>query len=62
MSRTRRKSYTKSKRFDRSCRNHGSCSYCVNTRTYQDRRDRAAADRELRTYYREGENHANTSK
>lgn len=34
MTRTQRKPYTKSKRFDKTCRNHGSCSYCKNTRTH----------------------------
>lgn len=30
-----RKPYRKSKAFDRSCRNHGSCPYCFHTRTYK---------------------------
>ena len=34
MSRTLRKPYTKSKRFDSTCRNHGSCNYCKATRTH----------------------------
>jgi hypothetical protein len=50
MARTRRKPYTKSKRFDRSCRNHGGCPYCLNTRTYNDRRRRRAADAELEEF------------
>lgn len=29
-----RKSYRGSKRFDRSCRNHGSCGYCEGNRKY----------------------------
>jgi hypothetical protein len=48
LARTRRKPYTKSKRFDRTCRNHGSCGYCRNNRTYFDRKWRAAADEELK--------------
>ena len=40
MSRTRKQSYTKSKAFDRSCRNHGSCSYCKDNRTFFDRKHR----------------------
>ena len=30
-----RKPYRKSKRFDKSCRNHGGCGYCKNNRLYQ---------------------------
>lgn len=29
-----RKSYRKSKSFDRSCRNHGGCPYCESGRLY----------------------------
>ena len=32
MSRTVKQAYRKSRRFDRSCRNHGSCSYCQDNR------------------------------
>jgi len=31
----KRKPYRKSKRFDRSCRNHGSCDYCKDNRLHQ---------------------------
>lgn len=34
MSRTYKRPYTKSKRFDTSCRNHGSCSWCTKNRLY----------------------------
>jgi hypothetical protein len=47
MARTYRRRYSGSKRFVRSCRNHGSCDYCRNTRTYNIRRRRRAADVEL---------------
>lgn len=30
----KRKEYRGSKRFDRTCRNHGYCSYCRNNRTF----------------------------
>lgn len=30
-----RKPYKGSKRFDRTCRNHGSCDYCKGNRLYQ---------------------------
>ena len=52
MSRTKRKEYTKSKRFDASCRCHGGCSWCAKNRLYQDIRDRDAADKELSFYER----------
>lgn len=29
-----RKNYFGSKRFDRSCRNHGNCGYCENNRNF----------------------------
>lgn len=32
MSRTYKKPYTKSKRFDKTCRCHGKCSYCRDNR------------------------------
>ena len=38
-----RKPYRKSRRFDRACRNHGSCGYCWGNRTYAGRRAEAAA-------------------
>lgn len=31
----KREPYRKSKRWDHSCRNHGSCSYCEGNRTIQ---------------------------
>jgi hypothetical protein len=30
-------------RFDRTCRNHGSCPYCANNRAHNDRRRELAA-------------------
>ena len=35
-----RKPYRGSKRFDHSCRNHGSCSYCEGNRTIFDKKAR----------------------
>lgn len=32
MSRTVKKKYTGSKRFDKSCRNHGGCPHCESSR------------------------------
>ena len=34
MSRSYKKPLTKSKAFDKTCRNHGSCAYCRNNRMY----------------------------
>ena len=50
MSRTRKKEYTGSKKFDRTCRNHGSCGYCEGNRTYNARRKEAAAREQMRDY------------
>ena len=44
MSRTRKAEYTGSKRFDRSCRNHGSCPWCASNRTIQAQREHQRAD------------------
>jgi hypothetical protein len=38
MSRTRKPTYTKSRRFDSSCRNAGSCPYCRRNRLVRDQR------------------------
>jgi hypothetical protein len=38
MSRTRKHDYSGSKRFDKSCRNHGSCPACRNKRTHKNKR------------------------
>lgn len=32
-----RKPYRKSKSFDRSCRNHGTCPYCKQNRQYKNK-------------------------
>ena len=39
----RRKPYRRSKAFDRTCRNHGSCPWCRQNRLYNNRRREAAA-------------------
>lgn len=36
--RTYKKGYTGSKRVDKSCRNHGSCSYCKKGRIHKNKR------------------------
>jgi len=38
MSRTKKKAYTKTKRFDKTCRNHGSCPYCASNRKFVNKR------------------------
>jgi hypothetical protein len=40
--------YYKSKRFDSSCRCHGSCSYCLNNRLYHNKRELQRTEDELR--------------
>jgi len=46
----RRKEYSGSKRFDHSCRCHGSCGYCRDNRVYFDKRMRAAADEQVQEW------------
>ena len=45
-----RKPYRKSKAFDFSCRNHGSCGYCYDNRTFSNRRRAKFANDDLREY------------
>lgn len=51
MSRTRRKPYRKSRRFDKTCRCHGSCPWCRENRLYQARKAEAAARYEMSLTY-----------
>ena len=44
---TIKKNYTKSKRFDKSCRNHGGCGWCEDNRLYQYNRAKEAAKIDL---------------
>ncbi len=39
-----RKQYRKSKLFDRTCRNHGSCIYCYSNRMYKNKKRLQEAD------------------
>lgn len=39
----RRKPYRRSKAFDRTCRNHGSCPWCRGNRLHAKQRDEAKA-------------------
>ncbi len=43
-----RKLYRGSKRHNRSCRNHGGCSWCEGNRTLQTQRARDAANEQLK--------------
>lgn len=43
-----RKVYHGSKRFDRTCRNHGSCDYCKGNRLYSSKKRRDAAEDKLK--------------
>ena len=51
MSRTRKKPYTGSKRFDRTCRNHGSCDWCKRNRLYQALKWLEATTKELKEFF-----------
>lgn len=42
-----RKPYRRSKRFDRTCRNHGSCGHCRGNRTYAGRHAEVVARADL---------------
>ena len=44
----RRKPYRGSRRWDRSCRNHGSCGYCRDNRLYSVKRGKQATDEQLK--------------
>jgi hypothetical protein len=43
MARTRKQPYRKSRRFDKTCRCHGACSWCRSNRLHSNRRRIAAA-------------------
>ena len=43
-----RKQYTGAAAWDADCRPHGGCPWCEDTRTYQDRKARSAADHQLK--------------
>lgn len=39
----KRKQYYGSKRFDRTCRNHGSCKWCEGNRAYKNKKNEQAS-------------------
>lgn len=49
----KRKPYRKSKRFDRSCRNHGGCPYCEDNRTYQKRKSEMDSEMKIEEWIEE---------
>jgi len=48
MARTRRRPYTKSKRFDSSCRSHGGCPWCKGNREHSTQKRKLAIDAQLK--------------
>ena len=46
----KREQYRKSKAFDRTCRNHGSCPYCENNRTFQKRKNKLHTLEDIESY------------
>lgn len=49
----KRKPYLDSRRFDYSCRNHGSCAWCEHTRTFERKRKAFSAQNEIDEYYKD---------
>lgn len=49
----KRKSYRKSKRFDRTCRNNNSCSWCRSNRLYQHIKEQELINDKLNEYFME---------
>ncbi len=45
-----RKPYRGSKRFDRSCRNHGNCPYCENGRQHNHQKAKEYAEEQLKEW------------
>ena len=43
-----RKPYKGAKAIDRTCRNHGSCSWCMNNRTYKNKGKEKIAEQEIK--------------
>jgi hypothetical protein len=52
-SRTLRQPYSRSKRFDKSCRNHGGCPYCEESRLHSRWRSEMDAEEQVREFARE---------
>jgi hypothetical protein len=54
MSRTIKRPYTKSKRFDKSCRCHGGCGYCEGNRLFGTYRAIEHTNKDLKEVKEEG--------
>ena len=46
-----RKQYRRSKVFDRNCRNHGSCPYCMNNRLHKSKLAEEIAEEAIEEYF-----------
>lgn len=44
----RRKAYQDSRRFDKSCRNHGGCDFCKDNRLYSSNKALEAAKQQMK--------------
>lgn len=51
----KRKAFKRAKACDRTCRNHGSCGYCVSTRTFFDKRQRSYAQEKEKDFHKNEE-------
>lgn len=49
----RRRSYQQSKKFDKSCRNHGSCDYCKDNRLHKFETDKLEAENKIKSWENE---------
>ena len=58
----RRKPYRGAKRFDRTCRNHGSCPWCERNRLANFRRRLEAAQRDMRDALSDDASRSNSSR
>jgi hypothetical protein len=47
----KRQPFNDSRRFDRSCRNHGSCSWCVSNRTYSNAKSKLRTDTQVDEWF-----------
>lgn len=56
MGKEHRKPYQGSKRYDRTCRNHGSCPSCLSNRVISNRRRQQSADHQLTEYTKQNYN------
>jgi len=50
LKRERRKPYRGAKAFDSTCRNHGSCPWCWSNRTFNYRKRKYFAEKDLRDW------------